>query len=161
MWTSKVKLNKKGMTDEEVYDQIRKYLKRSGIGDNAKYRRILKYAYDHEGHFPITELQKNGVITSDMNKLVKAGFLTRVCVDHNTGKDGRCAKHTHLYEGVIGNNKPPHSHLTCVVCGSMEEFDDTLLRNTSDKICDYFEFERHQLQLQILGRCKNCIKKLE
>ncbi len=156
LWRSKVKLNELGGTEEEIRDQIRKYLKRSGAGDTKKARTIMYFAQKHGGHFTFSEAYQasnKNIITSDVDKLVKAGFLKSICRIGNNGK------HTHLYESTIGTKKPQHSHLLCTKCDGLVEFDDTLLRELADKVCDHFEFERHFLNVQIDGRCKDCIGK--
>ena len=154
MWLSSTKLNTKGKTKQEVRDQIRKYLKRSGIGDTHKVRQVMYYAVEHGGHFTYREMYlatgKN-VVASDVDKLVDAGFLKRIGI-----VDNKSCKHTHLYETTIGNNKQSHSHIQCTSCNKLIEFDDSTFNELGRKMADYFEFEKHHFDIQFYGRCKEC-----
>ena len=146
-----IPINKLAKTREGVHKQIQVYLKRSGLGDGPKLRKILVFAYDHGGHFTKTDVPFR-IDTHDLDKLVKAGFIARICVDNIKGK------HSHLYESKIGN-KPSHSHLVCDTCEKLIEFDDKMIHELMDKISEYFEFERHRVQIQTNGRCKECRSK--
>lgn len=151
MWRSDTKLNDKPKSFEELQDKIRKYLKRSGVGDAPRIRRIMFYALEHRGHFTFKELFEavNGkVTTADVDKLVQYDFLTRAIVGNKNGKQ------IHYYECTVG--KQQHSHMHCVECGKIEEFDDTILRDNARKITDYFGFEKHNLNMQISGICSEC-----
>ena len=153
MWRSETQLNEKPQSKQEFRDKIRKYLKRSGVGDTARVRNIMFFALDHGGHFTFKELYeacKKSVSTADVDKLVDAGFLYRI------GSVGNKGNHIHLYETTIGNNKPRHSHLQCTSCGEIIEFDDTVLQEHARKVTDYFKFEKHSIELQINGRCEHC-----
>ena len=145
-----IPINKLADTREGVHKQIQVYLKRSGIGDGIKLRRILMFAYDHGGHFPLTEVPFR-VDTHEVDKLVNAGFLSRVII----GNKMQTLKP--MYESTLG--KKQHSHFYCDDCCEITDFDDTLVRDIGDKICDYFESERHSMNFQINGRCKECRSK--
>ena len=109
------------------------------------------YALEHRGHFTFKELFEavNGkVTTADVDKLVQYDFLTRAIVGNKNGKQ------IHYYECTVG--KQQHSHMHCVECGKIEEFDDTILRDNARKITDYFGFEKHTLNMQISGICSEC-----
>ena len=142
-----IPINKLAKTREGVHKQIQVYLKRSGLGDGPKLRKILVFAYDHGGHFPQTEIPFR-VKTLDLDKLVKAGFLSRVTV----GNKMQTLKP--LYETTIG--KIAHSHIYCDICEEITDFDNTLVRELADKISDYFELEKSFMHFQLNGRCKKC-----
>tara|TARA_R110000764_G_scaffold55191_3_gene120507 strand:- start:243 stop:725 length:483 start_codon:yes stop_codon:yes gene_type:complete len=145
---SDVELNKRPQTKEELKSQMRVYLKRSGVGDNSINRTIMFHAIDCEGHFVKTDVSKR-IIKANFDKLVHAGFLNRIC-----GVGNKHNSHTHRYECTIG--KKEHSHLQCTTCGELTEFDDTLVRELSDKIAEHFEFERRAIGFQLDGTCKKC-----
>lgn len=142
-----IPINELGKTKEEVHEQIRVYLKRSGLGDGALNRRTLIYAYDHGGHFQLKDIPFR-VDTRDLDRLVKAGFLSRVLV----GNKMQTIKP--YYESTIGHIA--HSHFYCDVCEEITDFDDTLVRELTDKICDYFGHDKHTQHFQINGKCKKC-----
>jgi hypothetical protein len=142
-----IKINNKATTNEGVHDQIRVYLKRSGLGDGRRLRKILMFAYDHGGHFKQSEIPFR-VDTHDLDKLVQAGYLSRIIVGNNmqTLKP--------LYESTIG--KMPHSHFYCDICEEITDFDDTLVEEITEKICNYFGHDKYSKHFQINGKCAKC-----
>ncbi len=148
--TKGVAINKLAGTEEEIFQQIGVYLKRSGLGDGASHRRMLEYAYRHGGHFKKSEIPFR-IDVKVLNRLVKAGFLSRVIVGNNKRSLNP------FYESTIG--KKLHSHFYCDTCEKITDFDDTLVRELSEKICNYFEHEKHYMNFQINGECKECREK--
>lgn len=59
-----------------------------------------------------------------------------------------------VYEHIAGHKH--HDHLICVECGRTIEFDDSLIEQLQERVCESLKFRPQSHSLRIFGKCENC-----
>lgn len=141
-----------------LIEKFKSIIKENGLKYTKQRELILKFLYEHDGHFTPEELnvqlkkiysQENiGIATiyRTLTLLEESGIVTSI----SFGTQGK------KYEFGL---KKHHDHLVCVQCGKIVEFYDETIEKKQLEIAKNFEFEMTDHIMKIIGICKNCQKK--
>lgn len=141
-----------------LIEKFKSIIKENGLKYTKQRELILKFLYEHDGHFTPEELnaqlkkiysQENiGIATiyRTLTLLEESGIVTSI----SFGTQGK------KYEFGL---KKHHDHLVCVQCGKIVEFYDETIEKKQLEIAKNFEFEMTDHIMKIIGICKSCQKK--
>lgn len=130
-----------------------KFLKKRGQRYTKEREAIAREIISNSDHFDVDELfirlrRTAGVSKASIYRtiplLIEAGLLMEVYLE-----DG----HMH-YEHVYGREQ--HSHLRCVVCRKIFEFNDSMLAEIEKKVAVMHNFQTEGHKFEIWGRCADC-----
>lgn len=146
------------MIDYDVLiDKFKSIIKENGLKYTKQRELILKFLYEHEGHFTPEELNSElkkiypdenlGIATiyRTLTLLEDSGIVTSI----SFGTQGK------KYEFGL---KKHHDHLVCVQCGDITEFYDETIEKRQLDIAKKFKFNITDHIMKIIGICKNCQK---
>lgn len=141
-----------------LIEKFKSIIKENGLKYTKQRELILKFLYEHDGHFTPEELnvqlkkiysQENiGIATiyRTLTLLEESGIVTSI----SFGTQGK------KYEFGL---KKHHDHLVCVQCGKIVEFYDETIEKKQLEIAKNFEFKITDHIMKIIGICKSCQKK--
>lgn len=141
-------------SEEEVF---REYLNKKGLKFTSERKKILKEVFSSHEHFDVEGLyaklkQKDADVSRStiyrtIPLLLESGLVREAT---------RCKEHTY-YEHIYGHRH--HSHLVCIECGKVIEFEDDKIREEKERICEKYNFESVEFRFGIRGYCNECQQK--
>jgi len=133
---------------------FREYIRQRGLRRTPEREEILQEIFMIHGHFDVDELYLQ---LKDKGSKVSKASIYRVLpllidcglvreVDFNDG-------HWH-YEHIYGHAH--HSHLRCLRCGEMLEFEEPMLTLLEEQLARKYGYRIKGHQLQVHGFCATC-----
>lgn len=130
------------------------YIRQRGLRRTPERERILKEVFEIHGHFDVDglylNLRRKGVKVSKASiyralpLFIECGLIREV--DFSDG-------HWH-YEHIYGHAH--HSHLRCLGCGEILEFEDPALKRLEEDLARQFGYRIKGHQLKVQGYCPTC-----
>ena len=130
------------------------YIRQRGLRRTPERERILKEVFEIHGHFDVDglylNLRRKGVKVSKASiyralpMFIECGLVREV--DFSDG-------HWH-YEHIYGHAH--HSHLRCLGCGEILEFEEPALKRLEEDLARQFGYRIKGHQLQVQGYCSTC-----
>jgi Fur family ferric uptake transcriptional regulator len=130
------------------------YIRQRGLRRTPERERILKEVFEIHGHFDVDglylNLRRKGVKVSKASiyralpLFIECGLVREV--DFSDG-------HWH-YEHIYGHAH--HSHLRCLGCGEILEFEEPALKRLEEDLARQFGYRIKGHQLQVQGYCSTC-----
>lgn len=133
---------------------LRQYLRANGLRRTPERERILQEIFAIHEHFDVDELylrlRHKGVKVSKASiyRAVKL-FLDCGLIREVDFSDG----HWH-FEHIYGHNH--HSHLRCLSCGEIVEFEDAELRRIQDSLAQTHNYRIVSYHFEVKGYCPSC-----
>lgn len=134
--------------------QFKSFIESKGLLFTPERQAIAEEVFDKHDHFDadalLRTLQGKGCKTSratvyrSLDLLVESGLVEKIDLG-----EGRAA-----YEHTAGH--PHHDHLICVVCGSVQEFEEPLIEQLQQWACEKAGFKAAGHYLNIYGYCAKC-----
>ncbi len=143
---------------DKLIEKFKLIIKDNGLKYTKQRELILKFLYDHDGHFTPEELNNHlktlypeytiGIATiyRTLSLLEDAGMITSI----SFGAQGK------KYELGL---KKHHDHLICMSCGKIIEFYDETIEKKQEEVAKKFDFKITDHTMKIVGVCKSCRRK--
>lgn len=140
-----------------LIEKFKSIIKENGLKYTKQRELLLKFLYEHEGHFTPEELngelrkiypdENIGIATiyRTLTLLEESGIVTSI----SFGTQGK------KYEFGL---KKHHDHLVCIQCGGITEFYDETIEKRQQEIADNFNFQMTDHIMKIIGICETCQK---
>jgi Fur family ferric uptake transcriptional regulator len=133
---------------------FREYIRRRGLRRTPEREQILQEIFDIHGHFDVDDLHLR--LRDKGSKVSKASIYRALPLFIDCGlvrevdfRDG----HRH-YEHIYGHAH--HSHLRCLGCGEMLEFEAPKLKTLEEQLAREYGYRIKGHQLQVHGYCATC-----
>jgi len=133
---------------------LRDYLRNRGLRRTPEREQVLQEIFEIHGHFDVDELYLR--LRSKGSKVSKASiyrtiplFIDCALIREVDFSDG----HWH-YEHIYGHAH--HSHLRCLRCGQIHEFEDPGLQRLEERLAQKYGYLIKGHQLQVHGYCSIC-----
>jgi len=133
---------------------LREYIRQRGLRRTAEREMILREIFENHEHFDVDELylrlRQKGVKVSKASiyralpLFIDCGLIREV--DFSDG-------HWH-YEHIYGHVR--HSHLRCLGCGQVLEFEEPDLKNLEEELAREYGYRIISHQLEVKGYCHAC-----
>jgi len=138
-------------SEKEVF---RKYIKNKGLKLTPERITILNEVFSTHDHFDVEELYgrigakresvSRTTIYRTLPLLLDCGLISEAI---------RCKGRVY-YEHIYGHRH--HSHLVCIKCGKIIEFEDDQIEKEKERICKKYNFKTTEYRFGIRGYCEDC-----
>ena len=133
---------------------FREYIRQRGLRRTGERERVLSTIFELRDHFDVDGLYL--VLRQKGEKVSKASIYRALPLFIDCGlirevdfSDG----HWH-YEHIYGHAH--HSHLRCLGCGEIQEFEEPALRLLEEQLAQRYNYHIKGHQLQVHGYCAAC-----
>jgi Fur family transcriptional regulator, ferric uptake regulator len=133
--------------------QLRQFLKENKLRFTNERLTILEEIFQFSDHFDAEKLfniiqnRHRHISLATIYRTLDLFSQAAIIKKENLGNDFAS------YE--LSFNVPHHDHLICVECGKVIEFNDRLIEENQQKVCEKYNMVMIRHQLQIFGRCKD------
>ena len=140
---------------EALLERFKTILKKNNLKFTNQRELILKFLYEHSGHFTPEEIHAH---IKASNPGVSIGIAT---VYRTLALLEEAEIASSISFGVQGKKyefglKKHHDHLICIECGKIIEFYDELIEKRQEEIAKAHRFEMTDHTMKIVGRCSEC-----
>lgn len=143
--------------DKQLIDKFKETLHDNGMKCTPERLSIFQEIYSSSEHFDADEIYfrmrkekkrvSRATVYRTLDLLVENGFVSKVNV-------GLSQVH---FENTLAQEH--HEHLVCTQCGKIIEFNNNVIENEQDKICEEHGFFPTKHNLIIFGLCESCRKR--
>jgi len=138
-----------------LLDQFKTLLKENTLKFTKQRELILKFLYEHEGHFTPEDIY---ILIKKNHPEVNIGIATiyrTLTLLENEGIASSISFGTQGKKYEFGMRKH-HDHLICTLCGEIIEFFDETIERRQEEIASQFNFRMHDHTMKIFGLCDKC-----
>jgi Fur family ferric uptake transcriptional regulator len=138
-------------SEKEVF---KKYIKSRGLKFTPERQIILEEVFSMHEHFDVEKLHKR--LDAKGSRISRATIYRTLPLFLDCGlisEAVRCKDRVY-YEHVFGHKH--HSHLVCINCGKVIEFEDDRIEEEKERICKKYNFKPAEYRFGIKGYCKDC-----
>lgn len=137
--------------EKEIF---KKYIKKRDLKWTPERKAILEEVFSTHEHFDVEELHKR--MNSRGEKISRTTIYRTIplLLDCGLIAEALRCKDRVYYEHVYGHRH--HSHMVCIKCGKVIEFEDGKIEKEKERICDKYNFEPVEYRFGIRGYCKDC-----
>lgn len=138
-------------SEKEIF---KKYIKEKGLKFTPEREVILDEVFSTHDHFDVEKLYER--ISSKRERISRATIYRTLPLLLDCGlisEAVRC-KDRIYYEHTYGHKH--HSHLVCIKCGKIIEFEDDKIEQEKERICKKYGFKPTEYRFGIKGYCKDC-----
>jgi len=138
-------------TGKEIF---REYVKARGLKFTPERQIILEEIFSTHDHFDVENLydriKEKGerisrtTVYRTLPLLLDCGLIAEAI---------RCRDRV-FYEHIYGHKH--HSHLVCIKCGKIIEFEDDEIEKEKNRICKKYHFKPVEYRFGIRGYCEDC-----
>lgn len=133
---------------------FREYIRRRGLRRTPEREQILREIFEIHGHFDVDELYLQ--LRGKGTKVSKASIYRALPLFIDCGlvrEVDFSGGHWH-YEYIYGHAH--HSHLRCLGCGEILEFEEPALKRLEDQLARAYGYLIKGHHLQVNGLCAAC-----
>ncbi len=151
-----MKTNEKKQLRSRFLEQFEQYLSSRGLRITSERLAIFDQVFTYDGHFQAEDLLvhiraqgysvSRATIYRTLPLLVNSGLLTEI-ID---------AQKNSYYEHVNALQEPNHSHLICLRCNKIIEFEIPEVDKLQKVICEAHNFKPMKNRNDVLGYCQDC-----
>jgi len=133
---------------------LQEYIRQRGLRRTPERERVLQEIFEIHGHFDVDELylqlRQKGV------KVSKASIYRALplFIDCGLIREVAFAEGHWHYEHIYGHTQ--HSHLRCLGCGELLEFEETTLSQLEELLAQKYRYRIKGHQLEVHGLCPAC-----
>lgn len=138
-------------TEREIF---KKYIREKGLNLTPERKAILNEVFSMHEHFDVEKLYRK--LDSEGNRISRATIYRTLPMLLDCGlisEAVRCKDRVY-YEHVYGHKH--HSHMVCIKCGKVIEFEDEKIEEEKNKICEKYNFKPTEYRFGIRGYCEDC-----
>jgi len=151
-------MNTKGetmITYPVLLEQFKALLKTNTLKFTKQRELILKFLYEHEGHFTPEDIY---TLIKQSHPDVNIGIATvyrtlSLLEDSGIASSISFGAQGKKYELGL---KKHHDHLICTQCGEIIEFFDETIEKRQEEIAKKFHFHMTDHTMKIIGLCEKC-----
>ena len=142
---------------EDFKQKFREYLESQDLKFTCEREAILEKIFSIHEHFDADDLlfmMRSGkkrvskaTIYRTLDLLVKSDLI----IEHQLIDNKK------IYEHILGHSH--HDHLICFYCNRAIEFDEPLIEELQDRVCEKLNFIPERHSLKVFGKCQECQKK--
>ncbi|OGL43979.1 MAG: transcriptional repressor [Candidatus Schekmanbacteria bacterium RBG_16_38_11] len=142
---------------EDFKEKFREFLETEDLKFTSEREAILEKIFSIHYHFDADDLVfmlrggkkrvSKATVYRTLDLLVKSNLI----IEHQLGDKKK------IYEHVLGHSH--HDHLICLYCSKTIEFDEPMIEDFQDRVCEKLKFIPERHSLKIFGKCQFCQKK--
>jgi len=142
---------------EGFKEKFKEFLETEDLKFTSEREAILEKIFSIHNHFDADDLVfmlrggkkrvSKATVYRTLDLLVKSNLI----IEHQLGENKK------IYEHVWGHSH--HDHLICLYCNKMIEFDEPMIEDLQERVCEKLKFHPDRHSLKIFGKCHTCQKK--
>jgi Fur family transcriptional regulator, ferric uptake regulator len=138
-------------SEKEVFG---KYIKDKGLKLTPERRIILDEVFSTHEHFDVEMLFER--LNAKGERISRATIYRTLplLLDSKLICEAIRCKDRVYYEHIYGHKH--HSHLVCIKCGKVIEFEDDKIEEEKNRICKKYNFKPIEYRFGVRGYCKDC-----
>ena len=142
---------------EDFKENFKEFLQTEDLKFTAEREAILEKIFSIHSHFDADDLVfmlrggKNRVSKATIYRTLDLLVKSNLIIEHQLRDKKK------IYEHVLGHSH--HDHLICLYCSKTIEFDEPMIEDFQDRVCEKLKFIPERHSLRIFGKCQSCQKK--